>query len=232
MEYRKLQKSEAAEIIRRFEMAGTVSIEYDTLTSSENEFRRYFEEKFGSIENISEKADYPLGMDLYTELLNIQRIGLRLAADDGFWRNLSCRVVPDFVLRRWPPSRDGNNGNPWKYSRFYSMPQRNWLKIIWWMHHLSWQGDRDSTEQCLKHLGSDAISQVVERTGLGYRVPLYRKIMAKAGKYEKQQVAEHSIRRAMKLNTMRIQTLIPEFYEGGIDGYVDDLFTDSWEKKS
>lgn len=226
MAYRKLQKSEAAEIIRRFEAAGKATVNEESLSDEEGQLRGYFAEKFPSKGPIGQSIDYELGMDLYTNLLCIEQIGLRQASDDGFWRNLTCRVIPDYVYMRWSKVEDDQeNGKTWKHSRFYSKPQRNWLKIIWWMHHLSWQGDKNNTEKTLKNFGSDAISQVVERTGSGgYPVDLYRKITARAGTYENQTEAEGALRRAMKLNTMKMQTLIPEFCEGGLSGYVDSLF--------
>lgn len=224
MKYKRLEKSEAAEIIQRFEKNGAANVDERPLANEELAVREHFKSTFGSKKAITQESDYPLGMSLYTDLLSFEKISLRQAADDGFWRNLTCRVVPDFVILRWG-LKEKEGDLRWNYSRFYATPQRNWLKIVWWMHHLGWQGNKTSTQKALKHLGSDAISQVVERTGEGgYRVELYRKIIAKAGAHDNQTDAENSLRRAMKLNTMKIQTLVPEFYEGGLEGYVDSLF--------
>ena len=84
-------------------------------------------------------------------------------------------------------------------------------------------GHTGKTKKAVRNLGSDAISQVVERTGQGYPVNLYRAIIARIGEYPDQTTAEKALRRAMKLNTMRIQTTVPEFYDLGLKGYADSL---------
>ena len=220
MAYRSLEKAQAKTIFERFEAAGEVDIDSYGLTKDEKDLRKYFNQQFAI--GVSEKDDFPLGLKLYTELLSLEKIDMRMASDDGFWRNLTCRVVPHFVCKRWPPKEKGGVVR-WNADRFYSKPQRNWLKIIWWMCHLSWQGSHEKTKKAVRNLGSDAISQMVERTGNGYPLELYRKIIEKVGVSPNQAKAEKALRRAMKLNTMRIQTTVPEFYGNGLSGYVDSL---------
>ena len=135
--------------------------------------------------------------------------------------------MPDYVIRRWPSKINPEGVLKWNAERFYDKPQRNWLKIIWWMCHLSWQGDEASTKNSLDKLGSDPMSQVVERTGKGgYNVDLYRQIIAHAtsDKHPLQTDISEAVRRAMKMHTMRAQTIIPEFHKDGLKGYVDSLF--------
>ena len=220
MSYGRLEKAEAESIFERFEAKNVVEIDASSLTKDERSLRKYFNEQFAV--GISEKHDFPLGLKLYTDLLSLDVIDMRTASDDCFWRNLTCRVVPDYVCKRWPAKEKGGVSK-WNADRFYKKPQRNWLKIIWWMYHLSWQGTEEKTKKAVRNLGSDAISQVVERTGQGYPVNLYREIIARIGEYPDQTTAEKALRRAMKLNTMRIQTTVPEFYDLGLKGYADSL---------
>jgi hypothetical protein len=233
MSYRKIDKISARSIITNFEDGVECSVERNTLTTTERELRGHFSERFYQRKGteIPADEDLKLGLILYTDWLSLQeKIDQRMAADDDFWRNLTCCVLPDYVLRRWPAKPNAEGLVKWNADRYYNKPQRNWFKIIWWMCHLSWQGDKESTEIALRKLGNDAISQIVERTGQGgYRVDLYRAIVAKATSdaYPNQASAEEALRRAMKLNTMRTQTTAPEFYAGGIAGYVDDLFLEN-----
>lgn len=228
MAFRTLNKITARNIISDYEKSDEVDIDRSTLTTDEKDLRIQFGRRFAIKSKLNAEEDYPLGLILYTDWLALDsKIDLRNASDDGFWRNLTCRVVPDYVLSRWPAKIEPNGISHWNADRFYKKPQRNWLKIIWWMCHLSWQGDPESTKKVLNKLGSDSMSQVVERTGKGgYNIDLYRKIIATAtsDKYPKQNDADNAMRRAMKMNTMRAQTTIPEFHNGGLQGYVDNLF--------
>jgi hypothetical protein len=233
MSYRTLEKAEAKATIEQYEAEGEVHVEKTSLTKEEKSLRNLFSKEFSVKGPISPEKDYPLGLKLYIEWLPLGSIDLRQASDDGFWRNLTCRVLPDYVLRRWPAKNAPEEQLKLAHSRYYNQAQRNWLKIIWWMVHLSWQGSRSSTKATLKHLGSDAISQVVERTGVGgYNVDLCRKIIQKISEYDSQTSAEKALRRAMKLNTMRSQTIIPEFHDEGLEGYVSSLFPDGPKNKS
>ena len=233
MSYRTLEKTEAKATIEQYEAEGEVHVEKKSLTKEEQYLRSQFSKEFSVKGPISPDKDYSLGLKLYVEWLPLGSIDLRQASDNGFWRNLTCRVVPDYVLRRWPAKNAPEDPLKLAHSRYYSQDQRNWLKIIWWMIHLSWQGSLSSTEATLKNLGSDAISQVVERTGVGgYNVDLCRKIIQKVGEYDNQASAEKALRRAMKLNTMRSQTIIPEFHDKGLEGYVSALFPDGPKNES
>jgi len=230
MSYRTLDKISAKSIITSFESGAECLVEPSSLVASEQQLRKHFSERFyrPTGPEIPADEDLKLGLTLYSDWLSLdEEIDPRMAADDGFWRNLTCRVLPDYVLRRWPEKPNAEGILKWNVDRYYNKPQRNWLKIIWWMCHLSWQGDKKSTEEALSKLGNDAISQIVERTGQGgYRVNLYREIIAKATSdaYPNQASAEAALRRAMKLNTMRTQTTIPEFHADGLLGYVASLF--------
>lgn len=228
MAYRILNKISARSIVADYEDNNECIIDSSSLTTEEKELRHKFARHFAVKKELQSEDDFPLGMLLYTDWLSCgDKIDLRIASDDGFWRNLTCRVVPDYVFRRWPSKMNPEGSLKWNLERFYAKPQRNWLKIIWWMCHLSWQGDEYSTKNSLDKLGSDPMSQVVERTGRGgYNVDLYRQIIAHAtsDKHPLKMDIKGAIRRAMRVHTLRVKTVIPEFHKDGLDGYVNSLF--------
>ena len=115
--------------------------------------------------------DAHMGLALYKYLWEKPGFTLRTAADDGFWRYLSVKVVPDIVSQRW--GRDNND-------HFWSKPTRIWLRSIWWYVHLSWQGSYDSTKELLEspHFTTDTILNFEERNGRrGTCVEAYRYII-------------------------------------------------------
>lgn len=115
--------------------------------------------------------DYNFGLRLYEYLLNQPGFSLRVAADDGFWRFLSVKIVPDVVSQRWGKDND---------SHFWSQPTRIWLRSLWWYVHMSWQGDLASTREVLscEHFTTDTILNFEERTGRkGTHLEAYREII-------------------------------------------------------
>lgn len=223
MSYGRLEKHEAKAIFDRYEANNRIDLETKGLSEDEKNLRKHFDGDLGDI--LRAEDDFALGMNLYTGHLCPESIGIRTAADDGFWRNLTCRIVPNHVLKRWP-AKEKDGALKWNASRFYSMPQRNWLKIVWWICHLGWQGTREETEKVLAKLGKDSISQVVERTGggRGYPVDLYREIIRQTCESKNDgKTIDEALNKALALHLMRSQTTIPEFYEGGMEKYAKDL---------
>lgn len=164
----------------------------------------------------SEKLDYTFdlsfGLKIY-EILN-EQIGFtnRVAANDEIWRYLSICIVPDIVHSRWSLNEE----------RFYKSARRIWLKTIWWYVHLSWRGNASETYNLLASNSTDTILQLVERPGIGYHTDLYREIMLQYNLYGN--CSRDLFRRVLILNTARLITISPELVEGGIEGYVNDLF--------
>ncbi len=144
---------------------------------------------------------------------------VRLASDDGFWRYLSLRVVPNIVGTRW-----GNNNA----DHYYTKPGRIWLKTLWWFYFLASDNTEvDNTRKMLlsKNFSTDTVLNLVERTGRGgTNVSVYRYIMKKYSSLEK--VKEKDFRRIMKLNTAKAVVLEPAFCNGGEQGYVDSIFNE------
>lgn len=161
--------------------------------------------------------DVYFGASLYEYLRQKKWFTERLACDDGFWRYLSLKVVPDLVGMRW------NNNNE---DHYYAKPSRIWLKAMWWYFHLSLKGADSSTTRDMllsKNFSTDTILNLVERTGrYGTNVEVYRTIMTH---YSTLQVAsDKAFRKVMKLNTAKTMVMEPVFYEDGVNGYVESLF--------
>lgn len=87
---------------------------------------------------------------------------------------------------------------------------------------LSWQGDTKKTRAVLKDLGTDTISDFIERTGQGYRVLLYRQLMKSYANVENKSSDLFNV--IQKQNLVNCRTVEPGLVEGAEQGYVDSLF--------
>lgn len=158
--------------------------------------------------------DMKVGLALY-RVLGEAGMDIRTAADDGWWRFLSLRVLPDLVKSRWestPPVR------------FWKGRSRIWLRAMWWTVHLTWQGTEENTRKVLESVTTDTVVQLVERPGKGgFRIDLTRLIF---GMRRLRKPSQDQFRAIMKLNTAQIVLKEPVFCIGGLFGYVDALFTD------
>jgi len=158
--------------------------------------------------------DMKVGLALYRVLAEAG-IDIRTAADDGWWRFLTLRVLPDLVKSRWggaPPVR------------FWKGRSRIWLRAMWWTVHLTWQGSEESTRKVLESVTTDTVVQLVERPGKGgFRIDLTRLIFRMR---RLRKPSQDQFRAIMKLNTAQIVLKEPVFCAGGLSGYVDALFAD------
>ena len=110
---------------------------------------------------------------------------------------------------------------------YFSKPNRVWLKCMWWLIHLTWQGDYESTKSLLLSgkFSTDSTVALCERTGSeGTNVELYRAIVRKG--YEATKFRMEELRRVMKLNTVKSLVVEPSLYSGGVNGYAESLFKD------
>jgi hypothetical protein len=174
--------------------------------------------------------DYNLGLLLYDYLSKQQGFTLRVAANDGFWRFLSVKIVPDIVAQRW------GKGN---HSHYWSQPTRIWLRSLWWFVYLSWQGTFEETKTVLScnHFSTDTILQFEERTGRrGTHINAYRHIIKYYSMVPedvlrrkipgKKSKSDDIFRVVMKLNTARMLVIDPALYSGGEEAYARSLFRD------
>lgn len=156
--------------------------------------------------------DLEFALSLY-EILNPYIENRDIYLDD-VWRFLSIKVIPDIIHARWNLNEE----------RYFNPSRRIYLKQLWWYVHLSWNQDRDSTYELLKNNSADTIMNLVERSGLGYNVDLYREIMKQ---YSQHPDKDRSLfRRVMVLNTARSKIVSPALVEHGVSGYVTQLFKD------
>lgn len=173
--------------------------------------------------------DAQFGILLYLYLKRKEWFSLRLAADDGFWRYLSLKVIPNTVAIRW-----GKNNE----SHYWSTPGRVWLKQIWWYIYLSWRTDEATTRKIIEspNCSTDTILNFVERTGKkGTCIDAYRWILYFYSIIPSEIVADFKkdgkkynlFRVVMKLNTARMMVVEPSLCAGGCKGYAKKLFKDA-----
>jgi hypothetical protein len=169
-------------------------------------------------------------LELYFEILPLSSarnpFTLRLAADDSVWRRLTMCVVPDCVKLRWPLKQrvDTVEGEEDGRSHFWSNPQRNWLKSLWWYAHFADRGGRGATSDFLKRISNhtDPIQHLVERAGRGgYKIEVNREILSRLG--SKNGCSVEELKRIMIFNTALLKLVEPQMHAGGVKGYVDEL---------
>lgn len=235
MEIKRLNRGEAeqamSEWVASFPQLPALDSDYTILR---NDLSRMFQTVMTDVELQGLKirdyyTDAQYGLLLYMYLTKKDWFSLRLAADDGFWRYLSIKVIPDVVAIRWGKDND---------SHYWSTPGRVWLKQIWWYVYLSWTKDEITTRTILEspNCSTDTILNFVERTGKkGTCVEAYRWIIYLYSFIPPQMVAEYKkrgknhdlFRVVMKLNTARMMVAEPALCVGGCEGYVRKLFRDS-----
>lgn len=235
MDIRKLSRGEAEAAMQEWNASypnlppldGDYAALRDDLTTL---FRKVV--KIGEENGISVKdyfTDAQFGFLLYTYFSRQNWFSLRLAADDGFWRYLSLKVIPDAVAARWGKDND---------SHYWSTPGRVWLKQIWWYVFLAWAGDEATTLGVLEspNCSTDTILNFVERTGKkGTCVDAYRWIIRYYSQIPPKMLADYKrkgknhdlFRIVMKLNTARMLVVEPALCAGGYKGYAKKLFTDA-----
>ena len=174
-------------------------------------------------------TDAQFGILLYMYLQRKSWFSLRLAADDGFWRYLSLKVIPDVIAVRWGKDNE---------SHYWSTPGRIWLKQIWWYVYLSWRTDEITTRKIIEspNCNTDTILNFAERTGKkGTCVDAYKWIIYfyslipehVVSEYKKKDQKHELFRVVMKLNTARMMVTEPPLCVGGCEGYARKLFIDA-----
>ncbi len=223
MEWKNLNKNEAYDDFQRIILNGSAKAECD---SSYFDLRNKLVEAYEEVSNICRiengevvdkyKFDCYFGLRLY-EILSSDRYYLREhdASNDGIWKYLQIRVIPDIVKSRIADNEDA----------FYKKSNRLYLKRIWWFIHLSlYQGDIENAKSIILDPcnNTDTILQLVDRSGRqGYRVELYREIM----KYKADnKVSGEKFRNVLVLNSAKVKVIDPYLVSGGIEEYVKKLY--------
>ncbi len=174
------------------------------------------------------KMNYLLDLYMGLELYRLLRPGKEFSAiqsgDDSIWRYISVKVMPDITYLRYPVPEKSvrDEGGRMNHKRFYAATRRIWLKSLWWYIHLSWQGSEEKTFEVLKDNGTDNINKLIETPGRGYRIPLYRAMMAEYYRTEPHKVKEFAA--FTKLNNAKCAVVEPALTDGGESEYARRLF--------
>jgi hypothetical protein len=176
-------------------------INLDDPTSNENDIE---------VHTTQYEYDLELSLRLY-DCLSFLELPQRILNQDSFWIFLTLAVIPDIVYQRWSRSKAIED-------RFYKKKNRIWLKTAWWYIHLTWQGDFNKTKKTIEKFSIDCIVQLVERSGNGYDIDLYRAISQKLASSSS---PTFTLRKVMKLNTARSLNFI---YILDRQSYVEGLF--------
>jgi hypothetical protein len=220
MEIERLTRKEAFEAMNSWRKnmftIPDLGVEYTRVRNDLDElFKKAKEDAGGDVK--SYKMDLCFGAAIYAYFKDQPWFNVRLAADDGFWRHLALKVIPDLIGARW-----GNDN----MDHFFTIPSRIWPKALWWYLHLSLNnGDIDATKAMLlsRNFSTDTIENLVERTGrFGTNVAVYRLIMEKYAPLKN--VVGNDFRKVMKLNTAKAMVLEPAMCDGKEYGYVESIF--------
>jgi len=228
MELNRLSRQSAKQIWGKWMEGGPVK-ESGDLGRDERDFRGKF---IAHVENSggcsTPSIDLPVALELYYRLLPLQadRFTLSMASDDNIWRSLTMKVVPDYVAKRWGIKETSSRGEITEQSpHFWSQPQRNWLKALWWYCHFADRGDSNENyaSMLLKSIKShtDPIQGLVERPGRqGFDVALNRELLSRLAD---KTMSVSKFKKLLKLNTAACKLTLPMLCDRGIAGYVDSL---------
>ena len=178
----------------------------------------------GAKPNGGYETDLRVGLALFKEFNPENGFSYVMASDDDIWRYLSCKVFPDITYERYPtPEKEiREKGGHLNHKRFYSHTRRIWIKTLWWYVFLAWQGTESKTYEVLKGFGTDTISDFIERTGQGYRLSLYRRLMLEYSQAENK--SSDLFNRIQKQNLVNCRTVEPTLVTNAEKGYVETLF--------
>ena len=170
------------------------------------------------------ETDLNVGLELFKQLNPSKGFTLVMANNDDIWRYISCKVFPDITYERYPtPEKEIKElGGHLNHKRFYSHTRRIWLKTLWWYVFLSWQGNSEKTRCVLEEFGTDTISDLIERTGQGYRVLMYRQLMLSYSHVHNKSSDLFNI--IQKQNLVNCRTVEPALVDNAEQGYIKSLF--------
>ncbi len=231
--------AKSARVFRNWMENGIVAVDCD---NDYKDIRKDLLDRFDSVQEeiktIKIKKDYMTDLLFGLELYGYFSVGkdgftMEMAEDSDFWAYLSMTVIPDIVEKRWGDFKS-NEG------RFYSKKTRIWLGQIWWFIHYSYNDSAEETKRMLSQPGftTDTIMQMVDRAGLrGVFVEVYREIIKQYSDYDrhlldgKKITFDQLFENVMKLNTAKILVYEPPLFEGGVKGYVSELFVEAAARK-
>lgn len=167
--------------------------------------------------------DLDMALVLYETLNNFEWFNDVVASNYDFWRYLSIKVAPNIVFHR----------HDLQPEYYYKKNVRLYFYTLYWYIHLSWQGDKSTTQNILLLNNTDTILQSVERPGKrGLHIETFREIFRSFGQIlinkshstsNSQFDKTNAFRSIMILHTAKSISIQPELYLGGVSGYVEML---------
>lgn len=186
-------------------------------------------------EFLNYKISKPLliGLVLYSKLVPEKTISSYQLTDIGFWRWVNICLLPDVIITE--RSSKIINENMVSSDIYYDRQNRLWSYKLWWGIHLVYQGDQTSTQFVLENgITATALDTLLDRKYEGYNIQLYRclaKKMAELNQDRKTKLGdENFLRPLMVLHSSKVKTIEPTFFNGGLEGYVDQLINEILNK--
>lgn len=232
MEFKELTRQNALNEMKIWqEDKQTINIEDKAYETIRNDVLSFIESSGINPEKDKYDFDAKLGYFIYDYFNKLPGFSVRQAANDGFWRYISVKVMPDVIEKRWGDSED----------YFWKNPTRVYFARLWWYIHLSWQGDEALTKEVISspNCTTDTILNLEERTGRnGTFINVYRTIMYFYSRLSASELSdldkkykdlsgsksETFFRAVMRLNTAKVMIIEPELCLGGELEYVRSLF--------
>lgn len=229
MNLNKISLEEAQETVKNYERQENGFIghfSYSCITDCEKLIAEKIRNYLSVPLKVPSSIDPNFGLFLYNEVLPLSGgFDLRSASDDGVWRNLTCRLLPDIIDRRWRIG-DESGGYILNLDRLYKIPNRNWFKTLWWFAHLAWQEDENLFKAIMDKSTTDTIAQTVERTSRGYDTLIIRKLFEESYMRSNDLGTNFNkvIRFALKIHLLKSATIDPlTIYNSG-NSYLDLLY--------
>ena len=230
MEYRVYNISKTKKMYDDFR--ATPKVDESILPGNHLEIRHFFIGNYYRLKQLYDgyQLDIQLAILFYNFMNSRKDFCPSLAADYNFWRTVAVMDIPDIVAYRWGITQKdqvcGKGLRVYPYS-------------LYWYVHMCWQGDSSSTLDLLQKFTSEMVVQFVERPSrIGINLDFYRQFVYEYSlpKYDgvKKKVLEMAknshnnitfLRLLLMKNTSKLALFRPEFYEGGISGYIQMLFT-------
>lgn len=241
--FKTLSRDEAKRIISAFDNYDDVEFDdlvnhweqYDPVSEYDESFVDFRNELLAAfregLQETNGKMDYPVDLKVGLKIYSLLPIGKNFsivqANNDDFWRYISVKVMPDITYLRYPNPEKAvkDAGGRLNHKRFYAQTRRIWLKSLWWYVFLSWQGSELKTYNALKNNKTDNINKLIETPGRGYRLMLYRAMIAEYAKYSAlNKTSTKEFAAFTKLNNAKCVNVEPALTPGGEKGYAHRLF--------
>lgn len=204
----------------------------NSIDDNHKRIRDFFELNYNDLKQKYEKSymlDIELGIKFYEFINNEKDFDDIYGSNYNFWRYIAVFDIPNIVADRFGiDSKD----------HFYKKTTRVYPYVLYWYINLSWQGNAQDTLNVLRYNSTDEILQLVERPSkIGINLSFYRLLMKEYSNPKYDTLKKSITAKANSLNktntlfrmimTKHINKLVvfrPEFYEGGIEGYIKMLF--------